>query len=198
MTERDEQMTLPTIERVIVQEPEPTHKPPRGRTRSARAKRSAGTERVKVDDTKAAPKARAKAVPKSTAKEIESLTVTGFDVAQWILKPNVIFGPEGQPQAIWPIDRSDPMDNENLRAFADNAAKLINRLPDWARRYLIVTMSGGAIGAEVMGMLKSLYYLVGSRLMLQQLAKQPAAPANEQPNGWAQMFNQQQQETAAD
>lgn len=193
MTDQQEQQTLRTIERVIVENPEPAHKPPR---RKHRRTSSAGSERVKVDDAKAAPRGRAKTIGKTLPKDIESFTVTAFDVAQWVspfvpaLQPSRL--PDGS--AIWPIDKTDAQELANLKAFTENAAKLINRLPDKVRRYLVASMSGGAIGAEVIGFIQGMYFLIMSRLITQQLAQAMPA-AQEEPQ---MPVNPWQSETAAD
>ena len=172
-----EQASLPTIERVIIEEPEPAHKPPRRRRSRSKA---AQAERVTVDDAKAAPKGRKPApIGKTLAKDVETFTVTAFDVAQWVSP----FVPQLQPSRlsdgtpIWPIDRTDAQDVANLKSFAENAAKLINRLPDKVRRYLVVSMSGGAVGAEVIGFIQGMYYLIMSRLITQQMAAMDTAQA---------------------
>ncbi len=160
----------------------PRHKP-RGRPGRPKGSTNRASEAVTVDQAKSAPKGRAKPIGKATVKEIEALTVTGFDVAQWVM-PYVSTRPvidlNGHP--IWPIDRKDPEDVENLQVFCENTAKLINRMPDKWRRWLVTSLSGGTIGAEITGAIKGIYGLIGGRIMLQMvaamMAKQPAEPTD--------------------
>ncbi len=156
------------------QEKEPTYQSS-GRKRQRSAPKSAS---ARVEDAKSSPRPKQTPIPKATPKVVETLTVTGFDVAQWLM-PAPKHTDLGQP--IWPIDKTDQVDVENLRAFCDNTAALINRLPERYRRLIMGSVSGASIGGEIVGAFKGLYVLIMSRQFLVQMASAPVpAPAPEE------------------
>ena len=139
---------------------------------------SAGSERVTVQASSSKPTNAKKptAVGKMQSKDLQELTQGVLGAVQIFYRPNVIGdGPTAQP--IWSIDKSDPGDVQNLKQLGDSGAALINRLPDWLRKYLITGAKGGAIGVELTQFYEAAVGLIVSRIILAQMAAQDKAQA---------------------
>lgn len=167
------------IDREVVETYEtgfPKHEPTRTRKRGGKtgSNQSAGSEKVTVQGATSKPtNAKKQTVPKIAPKDLQDLTVGGLSVAGFFMRPGQM--PDGTP--IWPIDKSDPGDVQALKQLGESGAALINRLPDWLRKYIVSGVKGGAIGVEMTQFYEALMMLVGSRLMMMQMAAQDAANA---------------------
>lgn len=133
---------------------------------------SAGSEKVTVQSSGSKPTNAKKptAVGKMQSKDLQELTQGALGAVQIFYRPNTI-----GDQPIWSIDKSDPGDVQALKQLGDSGAALINRLPDWLRKYLITGAKGGAIGVELTQFYEAAMTLIVSRIMLAQMAAQDKA-----------------------
>ena len=165
-----------TVDREIVETIEPREPSKPQHMPSRRGSRKAATSATVEGGGKKAANTRGKATtaPKTNPKQISTATVTGLEVAGWILKPNQVQGFDGNPIAIWPIDRDNAQEIQALQEFSERLASLINRLPDPIRAMILRAASGGGWATDIFGLVRAAQQIFLPRVMTWQYAKTAA------------------------